>query len=283
MRYHDDLKIIYWSISILCVIFLAKEVYQGNIPWLAAILMLDFIFWALRTYFDNATEKRNRTILRLMNRHCALAEFIEKYEEVYRHTKKAEPAAMAALNLATAYMHLGDTQHAMELFAQAKPQLGRCPLWKKQKTSNAILVHNAIYHNNLAHNCLMSHDITQAEINTSQAARYLEQLRAVKKKDSSLEHNINMLTRSLFYRKLEISLECGENPEEPQTSRQLQEIFENEPRMLMKVYNRYLACKVYEAQGDKEAAEKCREFIREYGGDTCYVKMAGVPVISQQR
>lgn len=278
MQYHDDLKIIYWSIGILCVIFLAKEVYQGNIPWLAAILMLDLIFWALGTYYKNAVSKRNRAIFRLMNRQCALAEFIEKYEDVYRHTKKAEPAAMAALNLATAYMHLGDTQRAMELFAQAKPQPARCAIWKKKKTDNAILVHSAVYHNNLAHNYLMSHDITQAEVHTSQTARYLEQLHAVKKKDASLEHDINTLTRSLFYRRLEISLERGENSQEPQTAKQLQEMFENEPRMLIKVYNRYLACKVYEIQENKEAAEKCREFIREYGGDSCYVKKADDPI-----
>lgn len=282
MQYHDDLKIIYWSIGILCAIFLVKEVYQGNIPWLAAILMLDLIFWAVRTYFNNAASKRNLAVIRLMNRQCALAEFIEQYQDIYNHTKKGEPAAMAALNLATAYMHLGDTQRATELFAQAKPQQPRCAIWKKKKTDNAILVHYAIYHNNLAHNYLMSHDITQAEVHTSQAAQYLEQLKAVKKKDSSLEHDINTLTRSLFYRRLEISLERGENPNEPQTSKQLQEMFENEPRMLMKVYNRYLACKVYEIQENREEAEKCREFVQKYGGDTCYVKKADAPAQVKQ-
>ena len=210
-------------------------------------------------------------MLDLLNEY-QISAFIEKYSKAHAKDTKTGPSPLAALNLATAYMHMGDLDTAMRFFQRAEPIDPRQFPKRKQKMVKHSLVTCAVYHNNITCAYIRCHDTKQAKRHMEAAWEYLTQLKEMAKIYPDLEQTIVVLLRDLSIRRLEMSLETGEELDDEIELKQLQTWFDSARQRSVKVYNRYLANILYEKCGKKEEAEKCRAFVKQYGGDSCYVK-----------
>lgn len=271
MKWHRHWNKLYYGCALLSYPIIFFLIYKKVVPLLAVVLMLDLFFGCLASWITKQCQKREMAMLGLMQE-CRLSEFIDQYGKAHAKDTKNGFSAASALNLATAYMHMGEMETAMKLFQQAEPKKPQQFSKRKRTAVSNAIVECAVYHNNLAAAYLHCHDTEHAEIHMEETWEYLEQLKRHAGKHPELEDSIDIIFRGLLTRKLERALELHEELDCEEEIKKLQAWFERSDQLLIKVYNRYLLSILYEKCGNREEAGHCKAFVGQYGGDSCYVK-----------
>lgn len=259
---------IYTAVLVLFIVIYSYLLYIGMMSGLIYFLLMGVSVWCATLVYLVTYQKKEIALLRLMNE-CKIAEFIEKYHHEHAKDSKKGYTAGATIHMATAYMHLGDLETSLELFQRVELQ---DPKKVKRKMLPGVIINNALYHNNLSTAYLRQHDIENAKLHIKKAKAYFKQLQWLKDKKGRNKDNIEAFTRSLANRDLELGLEFGLEVDYAENIERLKQYVDETKTLLNRVYFYYLLFVLYEKTGDAEEADKCREYVRENGGDTCYVQ-----------
>lgn len=265
---YKKIKWIYYIIEWLITLINTELFFAGAVPLLAYILMVDLSLWFITTVYFIVVQKKEASMLGLMDE-CKMAEFIEIYSREHSKDTRKGFSASTVILLATAYMHLGDIETSMEMFQSTEPKNPQKA--RKRAVANAV-VECGVYHNNISCAYLRCHDTENAKIHMEKAQDYLKQLQGIKDKKGKYNAAIGNLTRSLAIRELELGLELEAEPDYAEKINQLKNQIDGVVTNLNRVYYNCLLYVMYRKNGNLAEAEKCREYVRENGGDTCYVQ-----------
>lgn len=260
-----------WIYVVVVGIFTVVYTYLfliDAVPLLAYLLMLDLSLWCATSVYVTVVQNKENALLALMGE-CKIAEFIEKYSREHANDTKKGLSTSSAILLATAHMHLGDFETALKMFQMAEPQN---PKKVRKRLLAGAAAQCAVYHNNLSSAYLRRHDIENAKLHMEKAQEYLKQLRGMKDKKGKNHAAIETLTRSLTNRELELELELGSELDYTEKINQLKHYLDGAENILNGVYFHYLLYVLYDKTGNADEVCKCREYVRENGGDTCYVQ-----------
>ena len=264
----NTLKWIYLAVVASFTVIYTYLVLVDTVPALAYILMVDLSLWCAGTVYLTAVRNKESKLINLMDK-CKIAEFIEKYSHEHAKDSKKGLSTPSTILLATAHMYLGDIETSLNLFQTVEPQ----NLQKvRKKQLAAVVAQNGIYHNNLSTAYIRHHDIENAKLHMEKAQEYLKQLQGMKDKKGQNKESIKALTRSLTNRELELELELGSEMAFTERIDQLKDYLDDTEPVLKKVYYHYLLSVLYTKTGNTGEADRCREYVRENGGDTCYVQ-----------
>ena len=262
------MKWIYLSVTVLFTVTYSYLFWIGEVPVLAYFLMADLSVWCAGSVYLAVVQNKENALIGLMGE-CKIAEFIEKYSHEHAKDTRKGFSTPATILLATAYMHLGDIETSLQMFQLAELQN---PQKVKRKQLAEVTTQCAIYHNNLSTAYLRNHDIENAKLHMEKAQEYLKQLQGLEDKKGENTTTIEILNRSLSNRELELGLELGSKLDYAEKINQLNQYVARADNLLNRVYLHYLLYVLYKKTGNVEEAHRCREFVRENGGDTCYVQ-----------
>lgn len=264
------IKRIYLSIAALIIAMLLYLYFSDAVPLLAYFLMLDFSVWCVGVLFDSAYQKREMSLMKLMEE-CKIEEFIEKYSHEHEKDTREGFNPNSSINLAAAYMHSGVLDSSLEMLKEIKlPKLR-----KKRRNFLGTLTLYFIYHNNISCTYLRLHNANEAKLHMEKARDYLRQLKDMEIKRRQKNPDIDFFNRSLDVREIEFNLENGIEIDYEGEIDKIKNWIDIEENKLKKVSLNYLLYVIYIKNGNLDEAGKCSEFIKKNGGDTCYVKFVG--------
>ena len=215
MRGYKDLTILYYVFGVIGIAVDAYLFVKDIVPFMAACLLLVFYLFLLLVWVSKVVQKRENKLIAIYNQ-CRFQEFIDKYVPVHEKDTEAGIAGFPALTLANAYMHLGNLEMALEMYAKGEPVAPGQRSLKIQIAPNQHITYitwQAVYHDNLACACLKCHNTAGAKMHIEESSQKLHQLEK-------------------------------------------------------------MAGRIYECLGNSKESKKCKDFVRQYGGDSSYVKWA---------
>ena len=265
---YNTLNRIYYVVGCLFIGICVYLLLVDAVPFLACLLMLDLSLWCVGSVCRTTMQKRENTLISLMHE-CKIAEFIEKYSHEHAYDTKRGFSTSAAILLATAHIHLDDIETSLKMFQSIELQN---PQKVRKKLLAGVATQCAVYHNNLSTVYLRRHDIENAKLHMEKAQEYLKQLQGINDKKGKNSAAIEILTRSLINRELELALELGSELDYAEKIDQLKYYLDEAENVLNRVYYHYLLYVLYGKTGNADETRKCREYVRENGGDTCYVQ-----------
>lgn len=262
------LKRIYLVIIALIIVVCSYLYVIKVVPVLAYFLILDWLVWCVSVCYLFLVNKRESSIICLMNE-CRMKDFIEKYSHEHsRDTKKGFHPEVANI-LAIAYMHLGELDTSVEMFRSAEMNLLQNA---RNKAYVNATIDCAVCNNNLACVYLRCHETERAKLHMEKARDYLKQLHNTKKLKEQHKKDIAILNQNLEIRELELELELDTDPDYEEEIKKIKNWIDAAENTLKKVYYNYLLYVIYRKNGNEDEAEMYSDYVKKNGGDTCYVQ-----------
>lgn len=256
LRLYKDLKIGYGLSVFFGVIFAVMLIWNTdtNVLWIYLFEILWFMGWDYLLTF--AAIRRVNAVTALMNNQCNISEFLSQTLALLGSAKGKNVKMLLTVNLAAGYLSLGDADTA--LFHLQSIAINEN---KVQKKGRAMMI---TYYNNYALVYILKHDDNAAYEMLAKMRQQIDLAKLKPKAKQQFEMNYQL-------KRVRLNMRQGNYAGVEEYCIPL---LQNSKMLLQQVCLCDILRDVYLHEGRTEEAEKCREFILQYGGDTYYVAKA---------
>lgn len=256
LKAYKDLRIGYYLSILALVILMIILVICTDIS-MVLVFLIELV-WILGSniLMSAIAAKRINTITGMLNDQCNAREFISQTFALYGEAKGNITKMFLPSNLAAGYLSLGDADTALFHLQSITANEER---WQKKKSALAIS-----YYNNFTHAYIMKQDYRAAY---EMLEKMQKQLGIVKLKPRvRQQYEVNYQLK-----RIRLNMQQGNYAGVEEYCIPL---LQNSKMLLLQVALCDILRDVYLHEGRTEAAEKCKEFILQNGGDTYYVAKA---------
>ena len=256
IRLYKDLTIGY-ILGVIAGVILAVVLILHDAE-IFAIYLFEFLWIGIIRYLCNAAAiKRINKLIAIMNQECHAQEFLRQLVCLQENAKGEIMELFFATNLAAAYLNLGDADTA--LFHLQNINVDTT---KRSRGKDKMFI---VFYNNYAMAYMQKQDWEAAMDMLSKMKNLIDTVKAPLAVKQTYEN---------YYRLKCIRIQAVQGNYEG-AEEAFMNALEHTGSLLDQISLIYFLRDVFLYEGRWQEAEKCREFIRENGGDTYYVAKVG--------